>query len=94
MRHSSPAVRREIILVTKVWDSYTAAHFIEAIQGILDRLRTDFSWKSAAANGLEPFHTIENNYDLAAPDLAREILPTTRREKIGLLTTAPWGRDF
>src|SRR5207344_2765205 len=45
-------------------------------------------------NGLKPFQVIENNYNLAAPDLEREILPLTRREQIGVLTYSPLAAGF
>lgn len=136
----SRGVRRQVILSTKVWENYTPAHLMEAIQGSLDRLQTDFvdiylfhryfagtpieeavaamdavvnsglaraggasnfnfeqlssALEISKKNGLKPFQAIENNYNLAAPDLDREILPLTRREQIGVLTYSPLAAGF
>jgi len=136
----SRGVRKDVILVTKVWENYTIAHLMEAIERSLERLRTDFvdvylfhryfaatpleeavaamdavvssglaraggasnfnfeqlrdAVEISRRNGLRPFQVIENNYNLAAPDLARQILPLTRREHIGVLTYSPLGAGF
>jgi aryl-alcohol dehydrogenase-like predicted oxidoreductase len=136
----SRGVRKEVTLVTKVWENYTPAHLMEAIEGSLERLRTDFvdiylfhryfaatpleeavaamdavvssglaraggasnfsfeqlrdALEISRRSGLQPFQVIENNYNLAAPDLAREILPLASREQIGVLTYSPLGAGF
>ena len=45
-------------------------------------------------NGLRPFQVVENNYNLAVPGVAGDILPLTRREQIGVLTYSPLGAGF
>jgi aryl-alcohol dehydrogenase-like predicted oxidoreductase len=136
----SRGVRRDIVLVTKVLENYTAAHLMEAIQRSLARLQTDFvdvylfhryvtetplqeaiaamdsvvrsglaraggasnfsfeqlscALEISRGNGLRRFEVIENNYNLAAPDVAREILPMAARERIGVLSYSPLGAGF
>jgi aryl-alcohol dehydrogenase-like predicted oxidoreductase len=136
----SRGLRREVVLVTKVYENFTAAHLKEAIEASLDRLQTDFldvylfhkycdgtPLEEALAamdgvvrcglaraggasnftfdqlscalgisrrNGLKPLQVIENNYNVAVSELAREILPLTKREQIGVMTYSPLGAGF
>ena len=46
------------------------------------------------SNGLRRFEAIENNYNLAVPGIADEMLPLCRQEQIGVLTYSPLGAGF
>jgi aryl-alcohol dehydrogenase-like predicted oxidoreductase len=52
------------------------------------------SFEIARRDGLRPLQVIENNYNLAAPQIAEEILPLTVRENMGVLTYSPIGAGF
>jgi aryl-alcohol dehydrogenase-like predicted oxidoreductase len=46
------------------------------------------------SNGLRRFEAIENNYNLAVPDIAEDMLPLCRQEEIGVFTYSPLGAGF
>jgi 1-deoxyxylulose-5-phosphate synthase len=45
-------------------------------------------------NGLQRFEAIENNYNLAVPGIADEMLPLCRQEEIGVVSYSPLGAGF
>jgi aryl-alcohol dehydrogenase-like predicted oxidoreductase len=102
--------RREVILVTKVWENVHARSLEEAVTAMDTVVSAGLAHAGGASNftfeqlncaleisrrdGLKPFQVIEYNYNLGVPDIAREILPMTRREQIGVLTYSPLGAGF
>ncbi|MCX6623988.1 MAG: aldo/keto reductase [Acidobacteria bacterium] len=46
------------------------------------------------ANGLRRFEVIQNNYNLAVPGIAGDLLPLCRREELGVLAYSPLGAGF
>lgn len=86
--------------------SYHAATALEALEAMREakaagRIRaagcsnyTGEQLEQAIAGGGRVFEAIENNYNVVTRDIETDVLPVTRRERIGVITYSPLGAGF
>ncbi len=60
-------------------------HSAEQLQTALDL---------AARQGFARFEAVQNNYNLAVPNIAADLLPLCEREQVGVITYSPLGAGF